>query len=118
MKMGGLPTGGIVLLNAFPVSAFPQERFAAAFERVPLQQLVSEAKEAGCDKIVNFIRHPATVSTLSSALTCKLEPVAGFYEYKPHDTIYVITVKQLPVRGVEIPTVRPEDLDIIKVKVE
>jgi hypothetical protein len=52
----------LVLLNAFPLNAFPHRRFAAEFERVSLAELTKSCEDA--DEVVNFIRHPATVAAL------------------------------------------------------
>jgi hypothetical protein len=105
----------IVLLNAFPVNAFPMEQFIATFQRVSLQQLVSEAEN---DEVINFIRHPATVSAISRVLGRELKPESGFYSYRANDVIYIVTLKQLPQRGVEVTSVKVEELDIIRVEVK
>jgi len=109
----------IILLNAFPLNAFPQQRFSARFERVGVQQLVNEVSAADAERaeVVNYIRHPATVSAISRALSRELRPEAGFYSYREGDIVYVVTVKQLPARGVEVTTVRVEELDIVRVEV-
>jgi hypothetical protein len=105
----------IVLLNAFPLNAFPFERFAATFERVGLQQLAADVERA--NEVANFIRHPATVAALSRVLPRELRPESGFYAYQPNDVVYIITLRQLPQRGVEVTTVKPEELDIVRVEV-
>jgi hypothetical protein len=108
--------GRVVLLNAFPLNAFPQQRFAATFERATLQQLVSDVERAS--EVANFIRHPATVSALSRILTRELRPEAGFYSYREGDVVYVVTLRQLPQRGAEVATVKAEDLDIVRVEIK
>jgi hypothetical protein len=91
------------------------ERFSATFQRVSLQQLVSEAENV---EIANFIRHPATVAALNRVLVRELEPKAGFYSYRAGDVIYIVTLKQLPQRGVEVTSVKVEELDIVRVEVK
>jgi hypothetical protein len=105
----------VVLLNAFPLSAFPTQRFTAVFERVSLPQLVEAAKQAS---IVNYIRHPATVQAISRALGHELRPESGFYAYRPGDVVYIVTLRQLPARGAEVTTVKLEELDIVRVEVK
>jgi hypothetical protein len=105
----------VVLLNAFPLSAFPMQQFTAAFERVPLHQLVNDVERAS--EVANYIRHPATVAALSRVLSRELKLESGFYAYQTGDSIYVITLRQLPARGAEVTSVKQEDLDIIKVEV-
>jgi hypothetical protein len=106
----------IVLLNAFPLNAFPFERFAATFERVGLQQLAADAERAG--EVANYIRHPATVAALSRVLMRELRPESGFYSYQLDDVVYVISLRQLPARGAEVTQVKLEELDIVRVEVE
>jgi hypothetical protein len=106
----------LVLLNAFPLSAFPAQRFAATFERVGLQQLAADAERAS--EVANYIRHPATVAALSRAIERELRPESGFYAYQPNDVIYVVALKQLPARGAEVTTVKFEELDIVRVEVK
>jgi hypothetical protein len=105
----------LVLLNAFPLNAFPFERFSATFKRISLQQLVADAERA---EVINFIRHPATVAALSRVLMRELSPSSGFYSYQLGDVVYVISLRQLPARGAEVTSVKQEDLDIIKVEVK
>jgi hypothetical protein len=106
----------VVLLNAFPLSAFPFERFTAAFERVPLSQLVNDVERAS--EVANYIRHPATVAALSRVLSRELKLESGFYAYQIGDSIYVITLRQLPARGAEVAQVKLEELDIVRVEVK
>jgi hypothetical protein len=103
-----------VLLNAFPVSAFAFQQFAADFQRISLQQLAIEVRDA---EVANYIRHPGTVAAISKALGRELKPVAGFSTYTPNDSIYVVTLKQLPARGAEVATIKEEELDILRVQV-
>jgi hypothetical protein len=104
----------IIFLNSFPLNAFPFQRFTAAFERISLTELVM-----GCDgvEVVNYIRHPATVQALSTALGRELKPSAELYNYQLGDVIYVIALKQ-PQRGVEATSVKPEELDVVRVEVK
>jgi hypothetical protein len=103
----------LVLLNAFPLSAFLMETFTATFERVPLSRLAEEARGA---EIANFIRHPATVECLSEVLGRELKPSAGLYTYRPGDIIYVVSLRQ-PQRGAEVVSIKVEELDIVRVEV-
>jgi hypothetical protein len=105
----------LVLLNAFPVSAFQFDSFTAHFRRASLAELAAESKNA---EVVSYIRHPATVAALSRVLPHELKPEAGFYSYRAGDVIYVATLRQLPARGVEVATVKQEDLDIVKVEIK
>jgi hypothetical protein len=109
------PLKRVVLLNAFPLSAFPMNLFSVVFRRVTLSELSADCQGA---EVVNYIRHPATVELLSKELGRKLEPSAGLYKFDEarDKAIYVITLKQ-PQRGAEVTTIKPEDLDIVRARV-
>ena len=104
----------LILLNAFPVNAIPFERFTALFKRTSIEELTRDVATAS--EVLCYIRHPATVLALQSALNVPLKPSAELYRYREHDLIYVITLK-LPQRGQEVSEVKLEDLDLLKVVV-
>jgi hypothetical protein len=97
----------IILLNAFPLSAFPARRLVVEFRRITLQEL-RELSNSGAD-VINYIRHPSTVSIVAQALGRQLEPFSGTYSYSQGD-IVVIAVLNQPQRGQEVQQVQPEDL--------
>jgi hypothetical protein len=109
------PLKRVVLLNAFPLSAFPKQLFSVVFRRVTLSELAEDCQGA---EVANYIRHPATVELLSKALNRKLEPSAGLYKFDEErdKAIYVISLKA-PQRGAEVAAVKPEDLDIVRARV-
>jgi hypothetical protein len=104
----------LVLLNAFPLSAFPYDTFTALFRRVTVEELARDAATA--TEVLCYIRHPATVLALQSLLNVPLRPSAELYRYREPDLMYVITLKT-PQRGQEVAEVKLEDLDIDKVVV-
>ena len=104
----------LVLLNAFPLSAFPYDTFTALFRRTSIEELARDVATA--TEVLCFIRHPATVATLQGLLNVPLKPSAGLYEYREGDLVYVITLKT-PTRGQEVAEVKPEDLDVTRVVV-
>jgi hypothetical protein len=104
----------VVLLNALPLSAFPQswQDFAIQVRRVDVSYLyvaVREASEVKC-----YIRHPATVELLKKLLQVELKPSAELYRYSQEDEVFVITLKA-PQRGAEVQEVKPEDLEIFRI---
>ena len=104
----------LVLLNAFPISAFPYDTFTALFRRTTVEELARDAATA--TEVLCYIRHPATVLSLQSALNVPLKPSAELYRYAEGDVIYVVTLKT-PQRGQEVAEVRLEDLDVVRVVV-
>lgn len=104
----------LVLLNAFPISAFPYDTFTALFRRTTVEELARDAATA--TEVLCYIRHPATVLALQSLLNVPLRPSAELYRFKEGDLIYVIALKS-PQRGQEVTEVKPEDLDVVRVVV-
>jgi hypothetical protein len=102
----------LVLLNAFPLSAFPYDTFTALFRRVTVEELARDVAQTS--EVLCYIRHPATVLALQSVLNVPLRPSSELYRYAEGDVIYVVTLR-VPQRGQEITEVRLEDLDVVKV---
>jgi hypothetical protein len=104
----------LVLLNAFPVNAIPYDTFTALFKRVTIDELAADVRRAS--EVVNYVRHPATVLALQTALNMQLRPSSELYRFREGDLIYVVALKT-PVRGQEASEVKLDDLDIVKVVV-
>jgi hypothetical protein len=103
----------VVFLNALPLNAFPFSSFMLRTFKVTVDELKTII--AG-KQIINYIRHPATISLLSSLLGINLTPNPGIYQYSQGDEIVVITLKT-PQRGQEVQTISPSDLLIYRVEV-
>lgn len=110
----------IILLNALPLNSFLYSNFNIAVKRLDnLQELkkrierIDETKET----VVNFIRHPATVKLLSSALGIQLDPMPMLYQYFPGDRIFVITLSQFQERGKEKEQLSENDILIYEVDI-
>jgi Domain of unknown function (DUF1874). len=97
----------LVLLNAFPINAFPFKEFTVSFKEVDISRLRKDVSNASVIKC--FIRHPSTVEVLSKLLGIKLEPSSELYRYEEGDIIYIITLRT-PERGKEVSEVRTEEL--------
>jgi len=102
----------IVILNAFPVSAFMRGAHQASFyfERISLQELrrrIEEAKREGIE-VISFVRHPATAQIIG------IPPSSGNYEYKRGDVVYIIVLTN-PQRGVEVTQVSEDDVEVFMV---
>jgi len=104
----------LVLLNAFPLSAFPYDTFTALFKRTSIEELARDVATAS--EVLCYIRHPATVLALQSALNVALRTSGELYRYAEGDLIYVVTLRT-PQRGQEVAEVKIEDLDIVRVVV-
>jgi len=102
----------LVLLNAFPVNAFPYDIFTVAFMREEVSNLAKDVVLA--ESVKCFIRHPATVELLNTLLKVKLEPSSELYRYSTNDIIYIITLKS-PERGKETAKLSLDDLLIYRV---
>jgi len=98
----------LVILPSFPVNAFKPETFTVLFKRRDLG-FIRSLRDLNGFEVVNFIRHPATVSLLSEKLGLKLEPSSELYEYKPGDHIFIVTLKR-PERGKEVKRISEKDL--------
>jgi hypothetical protein len=99
-----------ILLNALPLNAIEGERFNLTVIRITPYYLIGSLKEdmeKGVE-VVNYIRHPATVSLLNTH-GLNLVPSSGLYSYRAGDVLFIVTVKT-PVRGQEV-EVKFEDLD-------
>jgi len=66
----------VVLLNALPLNAFPFSSFNLKVQNIAIDEL--KALITG-KTIVNFVRHPATVSLLSGIIGVDLTPTPGIY---------------------------------------
>jgi len=96
----------MILLNAFPISAFRANRLVVEFRRITLQELRNLSND---NEIINYIRHPATVNIISQALGRQLEPNSGIYSYSQGDIVVIVVLNQSQ-RGQEVQQVQPEDL--------
>jgi hypothetical protein len=104
----------VVLLNAFPINAVAYDTFTALFRRTTLEELARDVAQTS--EVLCYIRHPATVVALQSALNVVLKPSAELYRFRENDVIYVVTLRA-PQRGQEVTEVKIEDLDIVRVVV-
>ena len=99
----------LVLLNAFPVNAFPYDEFTATFKKVGIEWLRHDLKLV--DEVKSFIRHTATANLLKKLLNIELQVSNELYRYVEGDLIYVVTLKELK-RGVETTELGVDDLII------
>jgi len=99
----------IVFLNALPLNAIPLNTFMIYCTRDMdrIRFFVDAASE-----IESYIRHEATVKLVSELFKINLKQSSGLYTYQRDDKLIVVTLKR-PTRGVEMETVKPEDLDIL-----
>jgi hypothetical protein len=91
---------------------FVGNEYTMYYKRITLDELRELAKDA---EVVNYVRHESTVGLLSSALGKPLTPNPGLYTWREGDYLVVVGLKR-PVRGQEL-EVKPEDLDLVLVKV-
>ena len=105
--------GRLVLLNAFPLNAFPYfqdlevgEDITLAFRRLSLEDLKDMTKR---HEIVNYIRHPGTLQFLSNKLGIELKPSNDIYREDKRDIVVIITLKN-PERGKETSNITDDDL--------
>jgi hypothetical protein len=102
----------IVVLNAFPLSAFAGNRVtvdlihAGANLAKLIREMVGDEYE-----VVSYVRHVSTVEALKRMGLPIGGPNAGVYRYEPGDVL-VIAVLKNPMRGVNEVEVKEEDLDI------
>ena len=103
--------GRLVLLNALPLSIFPESwrEYAIQVKRVDIYTLKDRILKAR--KIKSYIRHPGTVETLQRVLGIPLVPSADVYKYEEGDEVYIITLKA-PARGQEIQLISEHDLEV------
>ena len=103
----------VILLNALPLNAFPAQSFNIKVTQINIEEL--KALITG-KTVINFVRHPATVSLLSGIIGVDLTPTPGIYTYSQDDEIIVVTLKT-PQRGQEVQQLNISDLIIYKVEV-
>jgi len=103
----------VVLLNALPLNAFPMQNFTLKVQSITINELKTLISDK---QVVNYVRHQATVSLLSSLLNINLQANPSTYQFTQGDTIVVITLKT-PQRGQEVTTISVNDLIIYKVEV-
>ena len=101
------PRERVVFLNALPLNAFgDMESFALNVARAELEEL---RKFSHHGNMVNYIRHPATVSLLRRYVANLPEPAQGLYRYSAGDVLVVVTLKS-PQRGAEAQQVSEQDV--------
>jgi len=102
----------VVLTNAFAMSMLKNPREAIVqFRRISLEEL----RELARYNVVNYIRHPSTLSVVSDIIGRQLEVNSGNYVYHVGDVIIMITLAT-PQRGQEA-QVKPEDLVVYQISV-
>jgi len=98
----------IVFLNALPLNAIPLKTFMIYCTR-DMDKIKFFIDVAS--KIESYIRHEATVKLVNELFKIDLKSSSGLYTYQRDDKLIIVTLKK-PIRGVEVETVKPEDLDI------
>ena len=105
--------GRLVLLNAFPLNAFPYfhdveigEDITLAFRRLSLEDLKDMTKR---HDVVSYIRHQGTLEFLSRELGIELKPSSDIYKEDKRDIVVIITLKN-PSRGKEVSNITDDDL--------
>jgi len=98
----------IVFLNALPLNAIPLNTFMIYCTRNMdrIKFFVDTASE-----IESYIRHESTLKIINELFKTNLKSSSGLYTYQRDDKLIIVTLKK-PIRGVEMETVKPEDLDI------
>jgi hypothetical protein len=102
----------VVLLNAFPMSAFSGVS-RIMFEAVhvdDLEMLAKWVRESGVE-VVSYICHASTVEALRRVGFPVGEPNAGIYRFSPGDLLVVVTLKS-PIRDGKEVEVKESDLDV------
>ena len=101
----------LVLLNALPISAFPDE-VTLRIRRISFEEL---EKIAATATVESYIRHPATLQIVGRYVP-NITSSAALYTWKPGDVIVTVTLRS-PVRGAEVSNISIEDLDLRIVEV-